>query len=138
MNNIVHYSLFCQVLKQERDDECFVGKKDLLENDTEGEYGMKDETTELLSKLGSLITKESKSFSREGTDLRTHSGEKQFICKDCSKSFSGKHYFQVQLRTHSGDKSFTCQKCFKSFSQPIVLTRHMRIHSDCSKSFSPT
>ena len=88
MNNIVHYSLFCQVLKQERDDECFLGKKDLLENDTEGEYGMKVETTELLSKLGSLITKESKSFSREGTDLRTHSGEKQFICKDyLSKMF---------------------------------------------------
>ena len=99
---------------------------------------MKVETTELLSKLGSLITKESKKFSREGTDLRTHSGEKQFICKDCSKTFSGKHYFQVQLRTNSGDKSFTCQKCFKSFSQSIVLTRHMRIHSDCSKSFSPT
>ena len=91
MNNIVHYSLFCQVLKQEMDGECFLGKKDLLENDTEGEYGMKDETTEfseLLSKLGSLITKESKSFSREGTDLRTHSGEKQFICKDyLSKMF---------------------------------------------------
>ena len=94
MNNIVHYSLFCQVLKQERDGECFLGKKDLLENDTEGEYGMKDETTELLSKLGSLITKESKSFSREGTDLRTHSGEKQFICKDCSKSFQGSIIFR--------------------------------------------
>ena len=60
-------------MKQERDDECFLGKKDLLENDTEGEYGMKVETTELLSKLGSLITKESKSFSREGIIFRSNS-----------------------------------------------------------------
>ena len=36
--------------------------------------------------------------------MRTHSGEKPFVCKECLKFFSESGKLRVHMRTHSGEK----------------------------------
>jgi uncharacterized C2H2 Zn-finger protein len=58
--------------------------------------------------------------------IRSHTGDKPFICPDCGKSFSRKPSMKRHRLAHSGEKPFNCEMCSKSFSRKDVLYSHMK------------
>ncbi|XP_040834088.1 zinc finger protein 324A-like isoform X3 [Ochotona curzoniae] len=59
----------------------------------------------------------------------SHSGEKPFECRACSKVFVKSSDLLKHLRTHTGERPYECAQCGKAFSQTSHLTQHQRIHS---------
>ena len=48
------------------------------------------------------------------THMRTHSAEKPFVCKECSKSFSESGNLKKYMRTHSGEKPIVCKEYYRN------------------------
>lgn len=66
-----------------------------------------------------------------------------FSCTYCSKTFTGKHKYQVHMRQHLGERKFKCSECGQAFLQREFLRRHEMTHSreapficfDCGRTF---
>ncbi|XP_036066824.1 zinc finger protein 436 [Oryzias melastigma] len=73
-------------------------------------------------------TESGQSFSYR-SDMRTDSGEKPFMCKECDKSFSRVSHLKIHTRSHTGEKPFLCNECDKSFSCVSNFKRHIITHT---------
>jgi len=60
--------------------------------------------------------------------MRIHTGEMNYTCHVCFKSFNVKCNLDAHLNIHTGRDVFLCEICSKTFNHISCLKRHKRVH----------
>jgi hypothetical protein len=62
--------------------------------------------------------------------IRTHTGEKPYVCGVCDMAFVSNGAMTQHMIFHSDVKPHICLECNDAFKHVASLSKHMRIHSD--------
>lgn len=66
--------------------------------------------------------------------LRTHSGEKPFVCKECDKGFACGSNLDMHMISHSKDKTHKCTDCDRMFKYERTMKDHIKkLHREAPK-----
>jgi hypothetical protein len=67
--------------------------------------------------------------SRTGA-VRRRAVPKRYLCDQCPKRFHQRSNLLTHLRTHTGEKPFVCphENCGRKFTQSSNLRRHLQVH----------
>ncbi|XP_052872216.1 zinc finger protein 431-like [Anopheles cruzii] len=72
-----------------------------------------------------------------------HENKKKHQCPHCSTAYAKEYLLKIHMRSHTGEKPFMCQVCSKTFYAARYLLRHMDVHNkdqnqcpQCSRKFA--